>query len=283
MKLKEMIFLRDLHFGFLPDDCEDEFNDCFDRIGKVCLTLACLSIHLSVCFHFYLSIIAFFDSLSVCTSTCLIFISDFCRMIVRTCLTIALTGLEKYMCLPAHLSIFLSVCLFTFQSVYISVCLFTVCVSVPLPACLIFILDFFRMIVRMSLTIASKGLERYICLPSHLSIYLSVCLFTFLSVCISICLFDSPSVCTFTCLSDLHFGFLLADCEDEFNDCFNRLERYMCLPAHLSIYLSVCLFTFQSVYISVCLFYSLCIYNSACLSDFYFRLLPDDCEDEFND
>ena len=34
-KLKEMIFLRDLHFGFLPDDCEDEFNDCFQRIGKV--------------------------------------------------------------------------------------------------------------------------------------------------------------------------------------------------------------------------------------------------------
>ena len=35
LELKEMIFLRDLHFGFLPDDCEDEFTDCFERIGKV--------------------------------------------------------------------------------------------------------------------------------------------------------------------------------------------------------------------------------------------------------
>jgi hypothetical protein len=34
-KLKEMIFLRDLHFGFLPNDCEDEFDDCFDRIATV--------------------------------------------------------------------------------------------------------------------------------------------------------------------------------------------------------------------------------------------------------
>jgi hypothetical protein len=31
--------LRDLHFGFLPDDCEDEFTDCFERIGKVKIKL----------------------------------------------------------------------------------------------------------------------------------------------------------------------------------------------------------------------------------------------------
>ena len=34
-ELNEMIFLRDLHFGFLPDNCEEEFNVCFDKIGKV--------------------------------------------------------------------------------------------------------------------------------------------------------------------------------------------------------------------------------------------------------
>ena len=28
-----MIFLRDLHFGFLPDDCEQEFKDCFKKIA----------------------------------------------------------------------------------------------------------------------------------------------------------------------------------------------------------------------------------------------------------
>ncbi len=29
-----MIFLRDLHFGFLPDDCESEFVECFAKITK---------------------------------------------------------------------------------------------------------------------------------------------------------------------------------------------------------------------------------------------------------
>jgi len=31
--LIEMIFLRDLHFGFLPDDCEEEFADCFRKLA----------------------------------------------------------------------------------------------------------------------------------------------------------------------------------------------------------------------------------------------------------
>ena len=47
--LKELLFLRDLHFGFLPDDCEEEFSACFSRIGNddvfawKCLRLALLS------------------------------------------------------------------------------------------------------------------------------------------------------------------------------------------------------------------------------------------------
>ena len=47
--LKELIFLRDLHFGFLPDDCEEEFSACFSKIGSddvfawKCLRLALLS------------------------------------------------------------------------------------------------------------------------------------------------------------------------------------------------------------------------------------------------
>ena len=47
--MKELIFLRDLHFGFLPDDCEEEFSDCFKKISKdesfawKCLRLALLS------------------------------------------------------------------------------------------------------------------------------------------------------------------------------------------------------------------------------------------------
>ena len=32
-RLKEMIFLRDLHFGFLPDDCETEFAESFEKIA----------------------------------------------------------------------------------------------------------------------------------------------------------------------------------------------------------------------------------------------------------
>lgn len=48
-QLREMIFLRDLHFGFLPDDCEVEFADCFDKIAHndkfaaKCFRLALLS------------------------------------------------------------------------------------------------------------------------------------------------------------------------------------------------------------------------------------------------
>ena len=48
-KLREMIFLRDLHFGFLPDDCEREFADCFLKITRdvafasKCFRLALLS------------------------------------------------------------------------------------------------------------------------------------------------------------------------------------------------------------------------------------------------
>jgi len=34
-EIKELIFLRDLHFGFLPDDCEVEFMDCFQKIATV--------------------------------------------------------------------------------------------------------------------------------------------------------------------------------------------------------------------------------------------------------
>ena len=47
--LKELLFLRDLHFGFLPDDCEEEFSACFSKIGNddvfawKCLRLALLS------------------------------------------------------------------------------------------------------------------------------------------------------------------------------------------------------------------------------------------------
>ena len=43
------MFLRDLHFGFLPDDCEVEFSDCFKQItydehfAWKCLRLALLS------------------------------------------------------------------------------------------------------------------------------------------------------------------------------------------------------------------------------------------------
>ena len=33
IRLKEMIFLRDLHFGFLPDDCETAFADSFEKIA----------------------------------------------------------------------------------------------------------------------------------------------------------------------------------------------------------------------------------------------------------
>ena len=33
-RLKEMIFLRDLHFGFLPDDCETEFAESFEKIAN---------------------------------------------------------------------------------------------------------------------------------------------------------------------------------------------------------------------------------------------------------
>ena len=33
VQLVEMIFLRDLHFGFLPDDCETEFADCFAKLA----------------------------------------------------------------------------------------------------------------------------------------------------------------------------------------------------------------------------------------------------------
>ncbi len=32
-RLTEMIFLRDLHFGFLPDDCEKEFAGCFKKLS----------------------------------------------------------------------------------------------------------------------------------------------------------------------------------------------------------------------------------------------------------
>ena len=35
IEVKEMIFLRDLHFGFLPDEWEEEFKDCFEKIAKV--------------------------------------------------------------------------------------------------------------------------------------------------------------------------------------------------------------------------------------------------------
>ncbi len=33
-RLTEMIFLRDLHFGFLPDDCETEFAGCFRKLSE---------------------------------------------------------------------------------------------------------------------------------------------------------------------------------------------------------------------------------------------------------
>ena len=33
-ELTEMIFLRDLHFGFLPDDCETEFARCFRKLSQ---------------------------------------------------------------------------------------------------------------------------------------------------------------------------------------------------------------------------------------------------------
>ena len=48
-EMKELIFLRDLHFGFLPDDCEEEFSQCFKKIAQdenfawKCLRLALLS------------------------------------------------------------------------------------------------------------------------------------------------------------------------------------------------------------------------------------------------
>ena len=33
-KLKELIFLRDIQLGFLPDDCEVEFESCFKRLSQ---------------------------------------------------------------------------------------------------------------------------------------------------------------------------------------------------------------------------------------------------------
>ena len=47
--LDTLIFLRDLHFGFLPDDCEVRFAGCFERFSSdetfawKCLHLALLS------------------------------------------------------------------------------------------------------------------------------------------------------------------------------------------------------------------------------------------------
>lgn len=33
-KLKELIFLRDIQLGFLPDECEVEFESCFKRLSQ---------------------------------------------------------------------------------------------------------------------------------------------------------------------------------------------------------------------------------------------------------
>ena len=32
-RLRELLFLRDLQFGFLPEQCEDEFAKCFERFA----------------------------------------------------------------------------------------------------------------------------------------------------------------------------------------------------------------------------------------------------------
>jgi hypothetical protein len=165
-----MIFLRDLHFGFLPDDCEDEFNDCFDRIGKVCLTPACLSIHLSICLFSFLSVYNYFFWQSVCMYLHLSdlhfgFLLDDCEDEFNNCFN-RIGKVHLPVCTSVSLFICLSIYIF-YLSIFPFVFL-TVCPSVPPPVCLIFILDFCRLIVRTSLTIASTGLERYICLPACL-------------------------------------------------------------------------------------------------------------------
>ena len=45
-KLKELIFLRDIQLGFLPDECEVEFESCFIRFSR--------DERFAVCVHIYI-------------------------------------------------------------------------------------------------------------------------------------------------------------------------------------------------------------------------------------
>jgi hypothetical protein len=219
--------LSDLHFGFLPDDCDEEFNNCFNRIGKVHVPV-CTSVYLFIC----LSIYIFYPSI-------------FLFVFFTVCVSDLHFGFFPYDCEDefnecfnrigkVHLPACTSVCLHFYLSIFLFV-FFSVCLSVPPPVCLIFILDLCRIIVTTSYQLLQqywKGMfnpSRFIYLFIYLSIFPLVVLTVYLTVSPPVCLILISDICWTIVRMSLSIA-------------LTRLERSICLSVFQSICLAVCVF-----------------------------------------